>query len=612
MKEPKNTAQIQKAISHQQRLKFHADINLEKAAYHDIFVSWVGTFLTANDKLSIFKHMLKYPLNTNEVVDAISDEYVKVFSAQDSFKRITFSDPAAETDFNQYEKNINLKNFFEKDGFKAMISAPSSILIVDLPSFQNTDLPEPYFYLLDIEKVIDIDFNNKGDVNYIAFRSGENFAVFDDEYYRLFKKVEDQYYLIAESMHDLGFCPARPLWSDEVNKDQPANKQSPITHILSRLDWFLYFETSKQNLDLYAAYPINWSLISKCNYRDSDGNSCEGGFVKKYDTVSEKDVTVPCPICASNSIVGPGSLIEKPIPKGDNKIESGAPAGIISVDRDSLDYNVDESERLKNGIIASATGKSKVISKEAVNEDQVKSQYESQTNVLNWIARNFEKSEKWLIDTICQIRYGSNYIGSEISWGTIFYLESTDDAIADFETSKKAGVPTYLLIDKLIAIEETQTRGNSTARERLRILRSLEPYPDMSIVDAKNNGIDTVDKQGFVLKLNFANFVSRFEQQYGNIVEFGKLLPFESKLSRINQAFATYLEPFLNSTPPSNELRTTVGGLTGMIEIVKAVSEGAYDYNGAVALVADRFGLTEEEAKKQLGEIKKAPVFNNQ
>jgi len=45
----------------------------------------------------------------------------------------------------------------------------------------------------------------------------------------------------------------------------------------------------------------------------------------------------------------------------------------------------------------------------------------------------------------------------------------------------------------------------------------------------------------------------------------------------------------------------SVGGLTGMIEIVKAVSSGVYDLDAAIALVSQRFGLSPEEARKQLG-----------
>jgi hypothetical protein len=51
----------------------------------------------------------------------------------------------------------------------------------------------------------------------------------------------------------------------------------------------------------------------------------------------------------------------------------------------------------------------------------------------------------------------------------------------------------------------------------------------------------------------------------------------------------------------TNSLKGSVGGLTGMIEIAKAVASGLYDLDAAVALVSDRFGISEEDARKQLG-----------
>jgi hypothetical protein len=50
-----------------------------------------------------------------------------------------------------------------------------------------------------------------------------------------------------------------------------------------------------------------------------------------------------------------------------------------------------------------------------------------------------------------------------------------------------------------------------------------------------------------------------------------------------------------------NALKDSVGGLTGMIEIAKAVASGLYDLEAAVKLVSDRFGITEQEARDQLG-----------
>lgn len=59
---------------------------------------------------------------------------------------------------------------------------------------------------------------------------------------------------------------------------------------------------------------------------------------------------------------------------------------------------------------------------------------------------------------------------------------------------------------------------------------------------------------------------------------------------------------------PTTKLRGSVGGMYTMIQIAKSVSDGTYDLEAAVALVMDRFGLTEDEAKKQLGTPNPAPT----
>ena len=41
-----------------------------------------------------------------------------------------------------------------------------------------------------------------------------------------------------------------------------------------------------------------------------------------------------------------------------------------------------------------------------------------------------------------------------------------------------------------------------------------------------------------------------------------------------------------------------------MIEIVKAISSGIYTKEAAATLMADRFGLSYEDAMKQIGDVK--------
>ena len=63
-------------------------------------------------------------------------------------------------------------------------------------------------------------------------------------------------------------------------------------------------------------------------------------------------------------------------------------------------------------------------------------------------------------------------------------------------------------------------------------LAELEPYRHLT----RNEVLDLYDKQiisesDMRIKLNFANFVRRFEREYLNVLEFGYNMPFNSKIN---------------------------------------------------------------------------------
>jgi hypothetical protein len=570
IKSPRNAANLKKAIDHEDRLKFHGQVvtdsyvidgpakeSIAELPYFQKYLLWVKSIITAKDKYEQFKKLLVFPIKTNEIVDDISDEYTKIFDAEDAYFNVELSEDELKEDFNNYLQQIKDTDFWHDDAFNAMMKAINSIIIVDLPAQQLTDRPEPYYYLLDIRSVIDISINKSGGVDYIIFKDSETrIAIFDDVFYKVFEVQKDKsIVLISESAHGLGFCPAKTFWSDTIEPKNQINKLSPISAMLSRLDWQLFFETAKQSLDVYAAYPIYWAYESKCDFVDHAGNRCINGLITFFDDQNKVEVVKPCPVCESKKIVGPGSLIEAPLPRpnGTGILSLQVPpAGIITVDKNSLDYNVNEAERLKTEIIAGSTGKMKLLNKQAINQDQVQSQFENQTNILNWIARNFEKAHQWAWDTVGKLRYGDLYIGSTVSYGTTFYLQSLNDAVKDFNDSKTAGIPGYILLSKVAKIEHLQGKFNPEMKNKLNILKYLEPYPTLTLKECKDLGLDQMDKIGFVLKSNFANFVSKFELEFGSLIEFGSALDFKTKIEKIAGKLNEYATLIVKPADPAD------------------------------------------------------------
>jgi hypothetical protein len=558
LKAPINAPNLRRAVEHENRLKFHSKIitdtflniangdkpeSLRDLPYYQQYLIWVKQMLKAPDKYEQFKKLLVFPLKTNEVIDDISDEYVKIFDAEDSFHHTEFTEDTLEEDFCEYLDKIKFKEFWHNKAFNAMMTAINSIMIVDLKQEQETEKPEPYVHLLDIEYVIDYKFDVNGNFEYIIFADGGDRVVYlDSEVYRLYIKIDGDYIQGIENFHDLGYTPARSFWSDEIDKKNPINKQAPLSSNLGRLDWLLFFETAKESLDIYAAYPLYWAYESTCDYKDKDGNPCiDGQIVNK---TGDNELLAPCPVCSSKLLVGPGSVLDVPIPDGEVQLNV-PPAGIIGIDRASLDFNVNEAQRLRDVVVAGATGKNKLIQNSAINQDQVQGSFENQTNVLNWIARNFEKAQIWVTDTIGQLRYGDQYLGVSLSYGTSFYLQSVDDAIKEYSSSKSAGMPAYILACKMDKIEHIQSKNNSMESNRMNILKYLEPYPMLTLQELKNLGLDVNDSRGFVLKANFYTFVSQFELEYGSITEFGSALNMKTRIDKIKAILNAYADNLL-------------------------------------------------------------------
>jgi len=214
----------------------------------------------------------------------------------------------------------------------------------------------------------------------------------------------------------------------------------------------------------------------------------------------------------------------------------------VPAETEALKYNVDEVERVETKLVEIATGKmsEKYRTTGAMNEDQVHSNYESQTNILRYIAQNFEKAQAWKIETTAKLMYGERFLGCTVNYGTDFYLQTQEDVTKEYLTAKDAGLPMYILQTKRNQVDELQSKNNPQERERLIILRQLEPFQDISLMDLMDLSIPQSNPEKFAIKLNFTNFVNRFELEHGNIVEWGSALEFSNKITKINQVFKTY------------------------------------------------------------------------
>lgn len=556
LQKPTKRADIQRAVSLQRRLRFHTEVNVVPNDYSyqaNVFLNWVKGLLP-KDKFNTFLQLFKFPITTTSIAEDCYRELERVFNSRNASSTYQFTSSELADDWADYRRSkLQEPDIWKTEGWKKMQVSPNSILVVDLPVEQSTRMPEPYFYWLEIEDVVDYKFIEKSTTQFewIVFRQPQNrVAVFDDTSIRVLQLDEKNNVsgIVSDAVHGLGYCPARFFWTTQLNTAHPDLKKNPITKKLSDLDWYLFFSISKRHLDLYAPYPIYSAYEEDCDFENSaTGDYCDGGFLRnakgEYKLLSDGSVE-RCPCCREKRIVGPGSFIEIPMPSQSEDIpDTRNPVQITTIDSESLEYNVKECTRLKEEIVVSVVGSGGEVSeKEAINETQVTANFESKTSVLNALKTNFEQAQKFVEDTVCRLRYGSSFISSSISWGTEFYVFTVTELYAKYKEAKELGASESELDAISEQILEVEYRNNPLLLQRMLILKQLEPYPHKTVAEVielfdKN----LLDERYVMLKVNFSSLIDRFERENINIIEFAANKPLREKINIINKKLLEYV-----------------------------------------------------------------------
>lgn len=553
LQKPSKKQTIQKASLLQKRLRFHTETN---TAVSDInlptsnFIDWVNHLLP-KDKFNTFLHLFKFPLPTPAIAEDVYRDLERVFNSRNSSSSYQFSNGEMYDDWQNYKReNLHEPEIWKTVGWNKMKVSPNSVLIVDLPQSQTSLYPEPYFYWLDIENVIDYETSDGTELNWIVFKQpGNMVAVFDDTFMRVYQLNEKNEIsgLVVESVHNLSYCPARFFWSTPLNEKYRDIKKNPITKELSNFDWYLFFSISKRHLDLYAPYPIYSAYAADCNFENNEtGDYCDGGFLRnskgEYKMLADGSIE-KCPCCSEKRIAGPGSFLEVPIPsQAEGVADLSNPVTITTIDKDSLDYNVNECDRLKNEIILSIVGSDGNVSeKEAINETQVAANFESKTSVLNSLKTNFELAQKFVEDTICRLRYGEAFISSSINWGTEFYVYTVKELYDKMNQAKSNGASDAELDAITQQIIEVEYKNNPLLMQRMLLLKQIEPYPHKTqdqILSLYEKGL--ADKYKMLIKLNFSSYIDKFERENINIIAFGINIPIKQKIEIIYNKLLEY------------------------------------------------------------------------
>jgi len=524
--------------------------------------------LLPNDKFIRYKQLTQLPIETVESTESIFDELSKVFTAEDRIIKVDFVDDKFAQDYAEFVQKTGFAQDFDEVALDAMKTGINDFLVVDLPKTQSTPRPEPYYVQLSIWSVRDVDIADKGTVEYLTYKQGHNrMIVIDDDYYRVFERVDNatDFALIegGEVAHGLGYCPACSFWAVPIKGSKGVNKKGPITKSLSKLDWLLFWRTSKKYFDMYGSWPIIVSYDQKCNYRDQWGNQCEYGYISITNgpSTQAEDYVVKvekCPHCSAKNFMGPGTVLTVPAPADNEQFDQMSnPIKVIEIPTAQLEWCVKELQRLEDEVFLNCVGwDGESLANKAVNENQVAANFESKDNVIMKTQRPIEVSYKFILETACRLRYDENFIRAIVSFGTEHYLKSEAIITAEYKDAVAAGLPMYYTTQIREQLNRTRNKNNPDQLQRSQILAQLEPYPDLTIMQMAAAQIPTIDPVGYTIKINFTTFIQRFERENTNIVAFGGMINPAQKINIIQQKLNDYAKeknPKPQLEPPGNE-----------------------------------------------------------
>lgn len=396
--------------------------------------------------------------------------------------------------------------------------------------------------------------------------------------------------------------------------------ESRISGILPELDEALREYSDLQAAKVLHVYPERWEFTQQ------ECAVCKGSGQRRNPAWTE-GCGLPTQIPCDNSGCHNGYIASGPYSKllirPTNTLEGGGqipnpPAGYVEKDVEIVKL-LDNSVRqhIYDGLAAINFQE---LAEVPMEQSGVAKQVDrdEQNNTIHAIAEDLVKIMDNSYKIMAYYRYKDLYPFDEINKMVPkipvpekYDLLSITNMQTELNTAKTG--KTNPVIVNAMEVDYASKRFNTdeSVRDLVSLTLKLDPLPNISedekMARLSNKGIL---QETYIVSSNINEFVQRAIDEYPDFAgkplkdQKKKLLSYANEIIKKQDTATSIIGDVLgdpNAINGGNDLKQSVGGLTGMIEIAKAVASGLYDLDAAVALVADRFGISEEEARRQIG-----------
>jgi hypothetical protein len=506
-------------------------------------------------------------------------------------------------------------------------------LTTDIP---ETDYLQPYPEVFDCCDVIEFVagshaiLNNPLGCTYTTdkgvIKDGKSYYYVDTIAITRFDQVDSKGAMKAAEIyeHGLGILPCFKL-GGIVCETEGRNflYKSRIAGILPELDEALREYSDLQAAKVLHIYPERWEFTQQ------ECSSCKGTGRRRNNAWYEGcDASIPMQVPCDSTGCNNGYIASGPYSKllirPTNTIEGGGsipnpPAGYVEKDVEIVKLMENSvRQHIYDGLAAINFQE---LAEVPMEQSGVAKQVDrdEQNNTIHAIAEDLVKIMDATYKIIAYYRYKNLYTFEEIDkmLPKIPVPEKYDlFSITNMQTelnSAKIGKTNPVIVNAM-EIDYASKRFNTdeSVRDMVALTLKLDPLPNISedekMARLSNKGIL---QETYIVSSNINEFVQRAideDRDFGGKPlkdQKKKLLTYANEIinkqSTANLIVGGVIGEGHTVNGGGNDLKQRVGGLTGMIEIAKAVASGLYDLDAAVALVADRFAISEEEARRQLG-----------
>jgi hypothetical protein len=479
-----------------------------------------------------------FPLPVVNISNKNLSDIYKVFDSRNSYFHYQIDNKGVHDELAPMLEELAPVRWIEEQGRKVLANQPCSVVVVD-----KKEDGTPYLLLIDIDRVIDAEFKNESELEFIMFKHSKKgdkqlIALYDSHSYRVYEEgkteEKDDLILISENEHGAGFCPARMFISKPLNSRVGFSRWSPLACTTSKMIEWTAFDAWSNYADTYAAFPMIQMPEEAC---EIDG--CKEGLIERQEGYVENNVKMTrtfhdaCPACDKRELVGAGVVIKMPVKQ--SKDDPEAPeTKFIEAPVKSLEFLQKKLDRIERNISFNSTGADKLMELEAINEQQVNGAFETRKNVLLNIKRHFDDLYGWILITAIKLTAPEVTVKVHGDFGTDFYLQSEQEIQKLFADAIKNGLPSSekeMLYKQLI---ETKYRNDPGKQTRSEMLYLIDPMPfDNEETSVRKVKMGTVSEADMILHDNLIAWVNKFEAAQGPIIQFGVKLPLSERLKAI-------------------------------------------------------------------------------